>query len=172
MKTLVTPVGLVDVMTLEFVEVADDVTREDVLAPSANDKHTRAAVLILEMLASGRQPSAKVKAAGVAQGLSDRTMKRAAAELEVVVEDETTATGRVTYWSLPGGVGPTSTSEIWPDPPSPHEHDDSRGSGQTGTGRAWPDLECPHHGGFHRVTSRVGALVFLACGCFLNEGNK
>ena len=40
MKTLVTPAGPIDVMTLEFVEVADDVSREDVLAPSATRTST------------------------------------------------------------------------------------------------------------------------------------
>ena len=41
-------------------------------------------------------------------------MKRAAAELEVVVEEETTESGRVTFWSLPPALtgsahGPSPT---------------------------------------------------------------
>ena len=92
-------------MMLEFVEIADDVSRDEVLAPASAGKHTEAAVLILEMLTKGRQLSAKVKAAGIAQGLSERTIKRAAAELGIVVEEESTSTGRVTYWSLPEGWG-------------------------------------------------------------------
>ena len=61
------PVGLIDAMMLEFVEIADDVSRDEVIAPASSGKQTDAAVLILEMLAEGRELSAKVKA-GIAHG--------------------------------------------------------------------------------------------------------
>ena len=56
-------------------------------------------------LAEGRRLSSDVKAAGVKAGISQATIKRAAASLEVVVEEETTESGRVTYWSLPEALG-------------------------------------------------------------------
>ena len=173
-RSIPSPVGLIDAMMLEFVEIADDVSRDEVLAPASAGKHTEAAVLILEMLAEGRQLSAKVKAAGIAQGLSERTIKRAAAELGIVVEEESTSTGRVTYWSLPRGMGPTPSTETWPDPPNQHGQCGSEGSGHMGTGGARPDpelLECALHEGAHRVTRRAAGLVYLACGCFRHEAD-
>jgi hypothetical protein len=63
-------------------------------------------------------------------------MKRAAAELEVVVEEETTDSGRVTYWSLPawfGGQANPQYSQAGPTPENPHGQaetgDRARGSG-------------------------------------------
>jgi hypothetical protein len=119
-KTIEAPAGPIDVMTLEFVEVAEDVRREDVLAsPPSPEKRSQAEALILAELAQGRRLSAEVKAAGASADISTATMKRAAVELEVVVEEEATASGRVTYWSLPEGAGGQVSSLTPDDEPTP-----------------------------------------------------
>jgi AAA domain/Bifunctional DNA primase/polymerase, N-terminal/Primase C terminal 1 (PriCT-1) len=132
-KTIEAPAGPIDVMTLEFVEVAEDVRREDVLAsPPSPEKRSEAEALIMVELAQGRRLSAEVKAAGSRAGISERTMKRAAAELEVAVEEEATATGRVTYWSLPEGAeGRVSslTPDGGPTPLKPRNEAVPEGSG-------------------------------------------
>jgi len=136
-KAVNSPTGPVDVMTLEFVEVAADVRREDVLAPPASaEKRSEAEALILAELAQGRRLSAEVKAVGANAGISDRTMKRAAAELEVVVEEETTPAGRVTFWSLPAQFEGRAIPHIphaGPTPPESHSYAEkggrARGSG-------------------------------------------
>jgi AAA domain len=121
----------IEVMTIEFVEVAEGVSREDVLTGTrGRDKFAEAEALLLSELARGRRLSAEVKAAGLREGLSERTIKRAAQELELVVEEEATESGRVTYWSLPGGVGPGPSTHIWPDPPKAHNQAVNGGSGQ------------------------------------------
>jgi hypothetical protein len=115
-------------MALEFVEIADDIAREDVLAPPAHgEKAGAATAFLLVALSRGRRPSADVKAEGAAtaERFSRRTIERAAQELEVVVETDTTPTGRVTFWSLPEGVAPTPSTRIWRDPSGPHEQRDS-----------------------------------------------
>jgi KaiC/GvpD/RAD55 family RecA-like ATPase len=163
--------GPMEVMTMIFVEVADDVSRDDVLAAAREDKQTAAAALILDELANGRRLSAEVKAIGLRADISERTMKRAAADLDVFVEDEATDKGRVTFWSLPGGVGPTSTADTWPDPSRPHEQANPRGSGQNreeGPGPT-PRLECELHAGTHKVVKRASGIVYLACGCHQRE---
>ena len=100
--------GPLKVARLVFLEVADDVSRDDVLAPHVPEKRSEAEAVIVAELAEGRRLSSEVKAAGVEAGISQATIKRAAASLEVVVEEETTESGRVTYWALPEareGVG-------------------------------------------------------------------
>jgi AAA domain/Bifunctional DNA primase/polymerase, N-terminal/Primase C terminal 1 (PriCT-1) len=128
--------GPLIVARLVFLEIADDVSRDDVLAPAAAEKRSEAEALILVELADRRRLSSEVKAAGIRAGISDRTMKRAAAELEVVVEEETTDSGRVTYWSLPawfGGQANPQYSQAGPTPENPHGQaetgDRARGSG-------------------------------------------
>ena len=92
--------------------------------------------MILAELAQGRRLSADVKAVGVRAGISRATMKRAAAALEVVVDEETTESGRVTFWALPewlGGRRHPPSSQAEPTPPEPHEQAEKggrlRGSG-------------------------------------------
>ena len=120
---------MVDVMTLEFVEVADDVRHAKTFSPCPqDDKHNNgAAILILEMLASGSD-QAKVRRPGVAaQGLSDRTMKRAAAELEVVVEGE----GESVCWEtcLELGSGQPLPLHVAPTTQRTDEHEQVKGVG-------------------------------------------
>jgi AAA domain/Bifunctional DNA primase/polymerase, N-terminal/Primase C terminal 1 (PriCT-1) len=126
--------GPLVVARLVFLEVADDVSRDDVLLPPAvPEKRSEAEALIMVELAEGRRLSSEVKAAGVETGISAATMKRAATELEVVVEEETTDSGRVTFWALPdwlGGRLTPSHSQAEPTPPAPHEQAKNRvGSG-------------------------------------------
>jgi hypothetical protein len=78
---------------------------QDVLGGvSVTDKRTDAATLIVAELAFGRRLSSEVKEAVAKRGISEATIKRPAQDLGVVIEEETTATGRVTYWShvVPG----------------------------------------------------------------------
>ncbi len=66
----------IEVMTIEFVEVAEGVSREDVLTGTrGRDKLTEAEALVLSQLAHGRRLSAEVKATGLRQGMSERTMQ-------------------------------------------------------------------------------------------------
>jgi len=98
--------GPLVVARLVFLEVADDVDRDDVLAPPpVAEKRGEAEALIMVELAQGRRLSSEVKAVGIRQGISKSTIERAARGLEVVVEEETTQSGRVTLWSLPDWLG-------------------------------------------------------------------
>jgi AAA domain-containing protein/bifunctional DNA primase/polymerase-like protein/primase-like protein len=128
-KEIESPVGPIDVMTLEFVEIANDMRREDVLAPPPSpEKRSEAEALIMVELARGRRLSAEVKQAGMQAGISKSTVERAARALEVAAEEETTGTGRVTFWSLPdaiaGHVTPYSTAAD-ATPLRPHNQADS-----------------------------------------------
>lgn len=145
--------GPLVVARLVFLEVAIDVSRDDVLLPpAAGEKRGEAEALILAELAQGRRPSADVKSAGMSTGISDRTIKRAAAELQIVVEEETTASGRVTFWSLPDWLRDRANPYITDVGPTPPEHRDqaenggrAKGSGhepEIGLGPT-PD-GCPH----------------------------
>jgi hypothetical protein len=143
-KEINSPAGMIDVMTLEFVEIADDIRREDVLAPPPSpEKRSEAEALIMVELAQGRRLSADVKATGARADISAATMKRAAAELEVVVEEEPTASGRVTFWSLPQALG-GRISPLNPDgeptPPEPHNQAGSGGSAHISDVGAEPTL--------------------------------
>jgi KaiC/GvpD/RAD55 family RecA-like ATPase len=126
--------GPIPVARLVFHEIADDVNRDDVLAPPPAEKRSEAEALILAELAQGRRLSSEVKTVGAKAGISVATMKRAAAELEVVVEDETTEFGRVTYWALPDALGGRLTSYDTRDEPTPcvpHEQ------AEKGVGSQW-----------------------------------
>jgi hypothetical protein len=74
--------------------------------------------LIRLELAEGPQPSSVVKFAGRREGISDATMKRAAQELGVLVEQRATETGRSTFWSLEGVGSPSLTTPL-SRPPEP-----------------------------------------------------
>ena len=167
--TIASALGPIETMRMVFLEDAEDVSRENVLAAPSQDKQTEAALLILAELELGRQLSADVKAAGVKRGLSRRTVERAAQDLEVVVEEETTDIGRVTFWSLPGGSRQTLSHESGAIPLEPHEQAEEGGSRQIlgqGVGATFP---CPNHPGSHRIAKRAG-LIYLAGGCHLQEG--
>jgi archaellum biogenesis ATPase FlaH len=122
--------GPIETMRMVYVEDADDVDRQDVLGgvPAA-DKRTDAATLIVAELAFGRRLSSDVKEAGIKRGISPATIKRSAQDLEVVIEEETTAAGRVTYWSLPGSAR-VLVQQFEPTPPDPLNHAESGGSAQ------------------------------------------
>jgi hypothetical protein len=113
-----------------YVEDADDIDRQDVLGgvPAA-DKRTDAATLIVAELAFGRRLSSDVKEAGIKRGISPATIKRSAQDLDVVIEEETTAAGRVTYWSLPGSAR-VLVRPFEPTPSDPLNHAESGGSAQ------------------------------------------
>jgi hypothetical protein len=74
-----------------------------------------------------------VKEAGAKRGISPATIKRSAQDLGVVVEEETTATGRVTYWALPGSA-PALVPRFEPTPQEPLNHTESEGSAQISDG--------------------------------------
>jgi hypothetical protein len=111
--TIDTPAGPIDVMTLEFVEVAADVSREDVLAPTSLDKTDTAVGFLRDALADGDwHDSLGLKALAGARRIAERTLKRAAVELDV--EYESRGFPRSTWWRLPQSgqtlgpdVGPT-----------------------------------------------------------------
>ncbi len=94
--------GPIETMKLEFVEIAEGVLREDVLAPATIEK-TDAAMLFLEdALADGDwHDSAGLKTLAAAGMISERTLKRAAQELEV--EHERRGFPATTWWRLQSG---------------------------------------------------------------------
>jgi hypothetical protein len=127
--------------------------------------------LILAELAQGRRPSSDVKEAGAREGISARTMQRAAAELEVVIEDEATDSGRVTYWSLPDWLGGRDTprlSQSGATPSTPLEHKDSGvASGgschDSETGDGATPSGCLEHPGGRFWRARDGVWRCLVC---------
>ena len=123
--------GPLAVARLVFLEVADDVSRDEVLAPpSPSEKRGQAEALILAELAQGRRLSAVVKAAGARAGISERTIKRASAELEIAVDEETTPSGRVTFWTLPDRLRDRATLSVPHADPTPSEpHNEAKNKG-------------------------------------------
>ena len=124
--------------TLEVVEVAVGVrparrscgscsSRSPTTSPARTCSRRRSAGealggggLIVAELADGRRLSSEVKAAGAEQGFSARTMQRAAADLEVVVEEETTdvrARHVLDALRLAGGSRQPPSIAGWRDPP-------------------------------------------------------
>jgi hypothetical protein len=120
--------GPIAVARLVFLEVADDVSRDDVLAPPPlAEKRSEAEALIMVELAQGRRLSSEVKAVGAKAGISIATIKRAAVALEVVIDEETTESGRVTYWALPNALGGRLTPYDTVDEPiSPEPHNQAK----------------------------------------------
>jgi KaiC/GvpD/RAD55 family RecA-like ATPase len=100
-----------------YVEDADDVEREDILderdrSHDGGDRLARAVVFLIGALADGGwHDSAGLKTLAGAQGISERTLKRAAKELDV--EHERRGFPSSTYWRLklgqrsPHNGGPT-----------------------------------------------------------------
>jgi hypothetical protein len=98
--------GPIDVMTLEFVEVAEGVSRDDVLAPRSigQDKLEKAMDFLEQALSDGEwHDSAGLKALA---GVAERTLKRAAQELDV--EHERRGFPSTTWWRLAQSGQPIS----------------------------------------------------------------
>jgi AAA domain/Bifunctional DNA primase/polymerase, N-terminal len=125
--------GPIETMRMVFVEDAEDVDRQDVLGAAVTEKRTDAATLITAELAFGRRLSSEVKEAGAKRGISPATIKRSAQDLGVVVEEETTTTGRVTYWALPGSA-PALVPQFEPTPQEPLNQAETEGSAQISDG--------------------------------------
>jgi hypothetical protein len=113
--TITSAAGCIEVMTMQFVEVAADVSRDDVLGMGSTgaEKRDDATVFLKYALADGDwHDSAGVKTLAGAQSISERTLKRAAHELDV--EHERRGFPASTWWRLPQSgqphlriVGPT-----------------------------------------------------------------
>jgi hypothetical protein len=114
-RTIAGEGGLIDVMTMAFVEIAAGVDRNDVLAPrpAAADQLDAATVFLSDALRDGDwHDSAGLKQLAAAQKIAERTLKRAAQELEA--EHERRGFPATTWWRLPQSgqpfppnVGPT-----------------------------------------------------------------
>jgi AAA domain/Bifunctional DNA primase/polymerase, N-terminal len=99
--TITSKTGPIEVMTMEFVEIADDVDRDTVLAtpPIGAPKIDEALEFLVHALADGAwHDSVGLKKIAAAQQISERTLKRAAQELEV--EHERRGYPASTYWRL------------------------------------------------------------------------
>jgi hypothetical protein len=97
-------------MTMQFVEIADDVSREDVLAaPSAGAEKLDTAVTFLKAaLVDGEwHDSVGLVTLAGAQRISGRTLRRAALEA-LDVEHERRGFPSTTWWRLPSHANPSS----------------------------------------------------------------
>jgi AAA domain len=108
----------IDTMKMEFVEIAEDVSREDVLAarPAGTEKLEEA----VEFLAGALSDGDWHDSAGLVQlavGISERTLRRAALE-ELHVEHERRGFPSSTWWRLPSHATPSP--KIWHDWTNPH----------------------------------------------------
>ena len=109
--TVASPVGALDVMKMEFVEVADDVSREDVLGnkPAGTEKLEQAVEFLKTTLRDGDwHDSAGLVTLAGAQLISERTLRRAALE-ELEVEHERRGFPSTTWWRLPSHANPSPT---------------------------------------------------------------
>lgn len=105
--------GPIETMRMEFVEIAEGVSREDVLVSRpAEAELDKAFRFLAGALADGDwHDSAGLKTLAAAQRISERTLKRAAQELEV--EHERRGFPSTTWWRLQSGhplstdLGPT-----------------------------------------------------------------
>ena len=117
-EILVDPDGAkISTSRMRFVEFAEDIDRNDVLSErrdreSADEKLTTAVVWLIRALVDGDwHDSAGLKALAGSEGISERTLKRAAQELGV--EHERRGFPSSTYWRhsyatpLPNSGGPT-----------------------------------------------------------------
>jgi hypothetical protein len=96
-------------MKMEFVEVAHDVSRDDVLAPRTPgaEKLDDARTFLEGSLGDGDwHDSAGLVILGRAQGISERTLRRAAFD-ELRVEHERRGFPASTWWRLPGHAKPS-----------------------------------------------------------------
>ena len=96
---------------MEFVEIADDVCREDVLTlrPATEHKLDEAVGFLEDALVDGdwHDSVGLVKLAG-ARHISERTLRRAALE-ELQVEHERRGFPSTTWWRLPSHATPSPT---------------------------------------------------------------
>jgi AAA domain/Bifunctional DNA primase/polymerase, N-terminal len=124
--TILSERGPIEVMTMQFVEIAEDVNREDVLAShsTGEEKLDGAVAFLEEALADGNwHDSAGLKKLAAGR-ISERTLKRAAQELDV--EHERRGFPSSTWWRLPQSghvlppeLGPTGqTRTATPNLPS------------------------------------------------------
>lgn len=119
-KTIIATGGLIDVMTMEFVEVADGVSHNDVLAsrPATVERLEDAIEFLTDALRDGDwHDSAGLKTLAGAQRIAERTLKRAAQELDA--EHERRGFPSSTWWRLPQlgqpltpNLGPTGETRI------------------------------------------------------------
>lgn len=107
--------GPIETMKLEFVEIAEGVFRDDVLAPPAETEIDKALRFLDGTLSDGEwHDSAGLKTLASAQRISERTLKRAAQDIEV--EHERRGFPSTTWWRLQSGhplspeSGPTGDS--------------------------------------------------------------
>ncbi len=168
--------GGIETAVMEFVEVAEGVSRDDVLSsPAAGvEKRADAETLIVAELALGPKSSAEVKASGARRGISPATIKRAAKDLEVEVEQRSTPTGRTTYWALPEGVGSVLDTHGAPTPSGRIVEPNLGGSAHERELRPDPTpltASCGLHPGAHEVKKRAAGLVYLACGCKYSDAD-
>jgi AAA domain/Primase C terminal 1 (PriCT-1) len=114
-KLVTTEAGPMEVMTMEFVDVADDVSRDDVLAPHRTpDKLDNAITFLKEALSDGDwHDSAGVVAMAGAHRISERTLRRAALE-QLEVEHERRGFPSSTWWRNATAM-PTPSAEPWHD---------------------------------------------------------
>jgi hypothetical protein len=94
---------------MEFVEIADDVSREDVLAsrPAGVEKLDEAIAFLKDVLADGDwHDSAGLVTLAGAQKISERTLRRAALD-ELEVEHERRGFPSTTWWRLPSHAMPS-----------------------------------------------------------------
>jgi AAA domain len=101
--------GPIEAMTMQFIEIADDVVREDVLAshPDGVEKLDEAVAFLQEALADGdwHDSATLVRRAGEKR-ISERTLRRAALD-ELEVEHERRGFPSSTWWRLPSHATPS-----------------------------------------------------------------
>jgi hypothetical protein len=99
----------IETMVMEFVEIAEDVSREDVLANrSGIEKMDEAIAFLKDTLADGdwHDSAGLVTLAAAAQRISERTLRRAALD-ELQVEHERRGFPSTTWWRLPSHANPS-----------------------------------------------------------------
>jgi hypothetical protein len=99
----------IETIVMEFVEIAEDVSREDVLAsrPGSEEKLDKAIAFLKDTLAEGDwHDSAGLVTLAGAQKISERTLRRAALD-ELEVEHERRGFPSTTWWRLPSHAKPS-----------------------------------------------------------------
>jgi hypothetical protein len=107
--TIIGADGPIEVMTMQFVEIAEGVSRDDVLAsrPAGSEKLDEAVEFLESALADGEWHDS-VGLVQLAVGISERTLRRAALE-ELQVEHERRGFPSSTWWRLPSHANPSPT---------------------------------------------------------------
>lgn len=94
---------------IEFVETAEDVRREDVLARRRDVPRDQARELLVTVLADGERSSREIQQRADALGVSSATLQRARQDLGVLHRRTGSGADHTTWWRLAGalpGVGP------------------------------------------------------------------